>query len=207
MQKTGRGTMQRQGTSGRGGSGQSEGRGGGSRRRGTPAVVLFDRAKQAVGGSSGRSRGRRRTWRDGGERARPGEGRSLTDPVAGHQFLAAAWRTGAREASMAAVGDGNLREFSVSMRQREREGETRERDGEEREGGQERGRGSLAWRLGIEIISIWRSGHHGVVRARGRGSWLTTGARSPECARHNRRRGGARGRRARAQEGLGLAGS
>ena len=81
---------------------------------------------------------------------------------------------------MAAVGDGNLREFSVSTRQREREGETRERDGEEREGGQERGRGSLAWRLGIETISMWRLGRHGAV--------------------------GAQGRRARAREELGFAG-
>ena len=60
MQKTGRGAMQRQGTSRRGVSGPSEGRGRGSRRRGTPAVALLDGAKQAAAGSCGRSRGRRR---------------------------------------------------------------------------------------------------------------------------------------------------
>ena len=37
MQEMSRGAMQRQGTHGLGGTGQSEGRGGGSRRRGTPA--------------------------------------------------------------------------------------------------------------------------------------------------------------------------
>lgn len=52
--------MQRQGTSGRGRSGQSEGRGSGSRRRGTPMVALLNGAKQAAAGSCGRSRGRHR---------------------------------------------------------------------------------------------------------------------------------------------------
>ena len=64
MQKMGRGAMQRRGTRGRGGSGQSEGRRGGSRRRGTPTVALLDGAKQAAAESCGRSRGRRRTWHD-----------------------------------------------------------------------------------------------------------------------------------------------
>ena len=84
-------------------------------------------------------------------------------------------RRGSRPAWKNSGGHGvrwrrTLREFSVSNKT-EREGESQERDGEEREGEQERGRGSLAWRLGIEIISIWRSGAMGLCE-------LEDGARS-----------------------------